>query len=420
MMMSTRLWHLCAALLILAAAVSAQTDPSADPSCPDAGAESHVGCEDPIKGGTPFDLWELARSWTPGFCASGGKKTCAKQECGVTAMVPALTLHGMWPSFSKPVAAANSAAAAANAAAAAAVVTEAATATARRALRDVSVSLITGAAAANAPGGACFWPQDCTQPGWWPASSPWTYDATLLPAGAEFETLAPAWYSDGLGAHEWPKHGTCAAWADAAGANHGLDQAGYYSSMFALAKKEGTPKPLLDAMGTAVPLADLQAMFGGAKRVALGCTPKCELVQVLTCYAQGKGTAGDPAGPGARADCPCTGVRDSHYDNSCAELHACAAVKVLSPEQSGCGGSGPEPGPGPGPVPPACDAGVIAAPSCAAPCAPPTPSARARADAFAARTAATAPTCPSKLAANAANAANATAASAAIAISSDA
>lgn len=71
------------------------------------------------------------------------------------------------------------------------------------------------------------------------------------------------------------------------------------------------------------------------------------LLQVLTCYSQGKGTADDPVGPGARADCPCTGVRDSHYDNSCAEAHACAAVKVLSPQQTGCGGGGPEPGPAP-------------------------------------------------------------------------
>lgn len=102
-----------------------------------------------------------------------------------------------------------------------------------------------------------------------------------------------------------------------------------------------------------------QAIFGGPKRVALGCTPTCELVQVLTCYSQGKGTADDPAGPSAPADCPCTGVRDSHYDNSCAEVHACDAVKVLSPKQTGCGGSGPEPGPGP---PRPCEGGAQCCP----------------------------------------------------------
>ena len=97
-----------------------------------------------------------------------------------------------------------------------------------------------------------------------------------------------------------------------------------------------------DAAGGAVALRDLQAMFGGPKRVALGCTAACELVQVVTCYAQGSGAEGDPVGPRERADCPCFGVRDSHYDNSCAEAHACAEVKVLSPEQAGCGG-GPRP-----------------------------------------------------------------------------
>ena len=71
--------------------------------------------------------------------------------------------------------------------------------------------------------------------------------------------------------------------------------------MFALAKAEGTPNALVDAMGGSLPLKELQDLFGGAKRVALGCTPRCELVQVLTCYAQGEGTDASPAGPGERA-----------------------------------------------------------------------------------------------------------------------
>ena len=170
-----------------------------------------------------------------------------------------------------------------------------------------------------------------------------------------------------MGAHEWPKHGTCAAWADASGTAHGLDQASYYTAMFDLAKKEGTPQALLDAAGSSIPLADLQAIFGGTKRVALGCTSTCELVQVLTCYSQGAGATGEgvnAVGPSARADCPCTGVRDSHYDNSCAEAHACSTVKVLSPEQTGCGGGGPTPTPGPGPTPPSrhCKGGAKCCP----------------------------------------------------------
>lgn len=171
-----------------AAAVAAVSTATAA-ECPDAGAESHAGCEDPIKGGTPFDLWELARSWTPGFCASGGKRTCAKKECGASTMVPALTLHGMWPSFSTPV----------DPSGAAATTVEDTTVLAhhRRSLRDVSLVARPAAGAAVASGGACFWPQDCTQPGWWPEKAPWAYDPSLLPAGPEYEILAPAWYSDG-------------------------------------------------------------------------------------------------------------------------------------------------------------------------------------------------------------------------------
>ena len=244
---------------------------------------------------------------------------CGKQECDVSAMVPALTLHGMWPSYATPV---DGDAAGED---------EIDVAAPRRSLREE--------ASVAAGGGKCFWPQMCTKPGWFPKSSPWTYDPSLLPKGPQYEALAPAWYSDGLGSHEWPKHGTCAAWADGTGTTKGLDQKGYYDAMFALAKAEGTPNALVDAMGGSLPLKELQDLFGGAKRVALGCTPRCELVQVLTCYAQGEGTEASPAGPGERADCPCTGVRDSHYDNSCAEAHACDEVKILSPEQTGCGGA---------------------------------------------------------------------------------
>lgn len=295
-----------------------------DPTCPDAGEESHTGCEDPIAGGAPFDMWELARSWTPGFCGSS-TRFCSKKECDPAETEPLLTLHGMWPSYStaiKP-----------------SMLTYGDVATnGRRSLRAKS-------------GGACFWPQDCSKPSWYPTSAPWKYDESLLPKGATYEKLAPAWYEDGLGSHEWSKHGTCAAWLDASGAKPGLDQAGYYKVMFDLAETAGTPDGLVNAMGGEMPLADLQALFGGPTKVALGCTPSCELVQVLTCYS--KGGEGAP-GPAATADCPCVGVRDSHYDNSCAQEHTCDTVKILSPDQTGCGNK-PGPGPGPpSPVPPGC------------------------------------------------------------------
>ena len=321
-------------MLLKALRFDAPTDPNLDPECPDAGAETHGGCDDPIANGTPFDLWELARSWTPGFCGSGGKRTCAKKECALDAMTATLTLHGLWPSFLKP----------ADLGGARGATSEGKNAAPRRAAVEPANANELGAAA------SCFWPQNCAEPSWLvgaEGSSSWRYDPALLPQGPENEKLAPAWYSGGLGAHEWPKHGTCASWADTSGSVPGFDQASYYAATFDLARREGTPAGLVAAAGSKLALAELQAMFGGPKKVALGCTSKCELVQVVTCYTQGKGTKDDPVGPNAQIDCPCTGVRDSHYDNSCAEKHACAEVTILSPEQTGCGGH-------PSPSPDAC------------------------------------------------------------------
>ena len=209
---------------------------------------------------------------------------------------------------------------------------------------------------------------------------------SLLPGAMRERRQAPP-FADALGAHEWPKHGTCASWADSAGTVRGLDQAAYYRATFDLAKSEGTPDALADAAGGAVALRDLQALFGGPKRVALERTFACELVRVVTCYAQGSGAEGRPGGP-ATTDCPCFGVRDSHYDNSCAEAHACAEVKVLSPEQAGCGGgSAPTRAPG--------ESG--AAPGSSDPRARRTRIASARAGACGARTAGTArPSLPSR------------------------
>ena len=323
-----------------------------DASCPDAGAESRSGCDDPIADGAPFDLWELARSWTPGFCASGGRHTCAKKECAPDAMVPALTLHGLWPSFSTPVASERGETFGFE------TRRRAKTSPPRRAAKTSPrdpAAFSRGSSSRAAASSSCFWPQNCGMPAWMRAAnttepSPWRYDASLLPAGEPNRRLAPAWFADELGAHEWPKHGTCASWADSAGRIPGLDQAAYYHATFDLARREGTPDALANAAGGALALDALQAMFGGPRRVALGCTSACELVQVVTCYTQGSGAEGDPVGPRERADCPCTGVRDSHYDNSCAEAHACAEVKILSPEQAGCGG-------GPRPRPDACGGG---------------------------------------------------------------
>ena len=159
---------------------------------------------------------------------------------------------------------------------------------------------------------------------------PWRYDASLLPGRGEPEAGARlvrrrAGRARVAEARTWP-------------GGHADSQAGpatYY-----------TPPSTSPSLRTpdarrrrrsAVALRDLQALFGGPKRVALDAPPPASW-QVVTCYAQGSGAR---ATPWARASERTARVLacESHYDNSCAEAHACAEVKVLSPEQAGGGGA---------------------------------------------------------------------------------
>lgn len=259
-------------------------------ACARAGERTHDGCEDGVRARqTAFDMWELARSWTPGFCAT---MRCKQRECDANALTPRLTLHGLWPSYATPVG-------------------------------------VGGSLGGGGDKGWCYWPQNCAKPGWYPEDEAWRFDARALPDDAEFERVAPAWSLDGLGEHEWGKHGTCAAWVDAQGHQRGMTQREFYNATFALAERLGTPDALARASGSDVDLRELQDAFGGPSKVALGCSRSCELVQVVQCF---KRTA--DGGVGDAEDCPCVGVRDSRYDNSCE--HSCARVSILSPSQTRC------------------------------------------------------------------------------------
>jgi|SaaInlV_125m_DNA_1040241.scaffolds.fasta_scaffold08599_3 ribonuclease T2 len=271
--------------LVLARPVASSSPVESASSCPAVGTKTHFGCDDGVRATRrAFDMWELARAWTPGFCASA-PRACEKGECARSAAEPALTLHGLWPSYS--------------------------TAT-KSDGRD-----------------GCYWPQNCVKPSWYPSSEKWTYAAREIPSGAAAERIAPAWTRDGLGAHEWAKHGTCASWIDVEGTTRGMTQREFYNVTFALAEALGTPEVLLEATGSELSLADAQQAFGGASKVALGCTKSCVLLQVVQCFKRTP-----DGGVGEAEDCPCVGVRDSRYDNSCAER--CERVRVLSPEQTGC------------------------------------------------------------------------------------
>jgi len=286
------------ALVALASAL-ASASASASASCARVGARSRSGCDDAVRASSaPFDVYELARSWAPGYCFT---TSCESAACSRGVLEPTLTLHGLWPSYAAPIRVRDRD-------------------SARRALRT------------DADERECFWPQNCARPRWYPSDEAWAYDATEAPSDDAAREIAPAWTSEGLGAHEWAKHGTCASWGmDSSGDSPGYTQREYYAATFALAEALGTPRALTDAAGSEVALTDLQDAFGGSARVAFGCTRDCELVQVVQCFAR----AAD-GGVGSAMDCPCVGVLDSRYDNSCAG--SCERVRVLSPEQSKCAG----------------------------------------------------------------------------------
>ena len=236
------------ASLTVADARATPASPSSDASanCPNVGARSHGGCDDGVRArDRAFDMWELARSWTPGYCASS-KRACAARECATNVMEPTLTLHGLWPSFSTPVDFGS---------------------------RD-----------------GCYWPQNCEKPSWYPSDAPWAFDRRSVPPGRTAERLAPRGRRR-FGRRERAKHGTCAAWVDARGTSPGMTQVEFMNATFRLAEALGTPRALTDAAGTDAAVEDAQAAIRGAARVALGCTRACELVQVVQCFVRGKTAA---------------------------------------------------------------------------------------------------------------------------------
>jgi|GEM_PF-1383116 len=198
-----------------------------------------------------FSQYLLALSWAPNFCTSNDRHSqmgeC--QNLGSTFAGTHLTLHGMWPQYS-----------------------------------DTEAS----------PG--CPYPVKCT-------------DAPLDPSAipTNMATYGPAYTQDGLGMHEWSKHGTCS----------GLDQPTYFQNaiklLLSLGGDQGTPSPITSNIGGQVSLSDLQNGFPNApaESVALNCDDSCNLAQVGICF--GADAQGNPQQPVA---CP-SSVMQSRSDNSC-------------------------------------------------------------------------------------------------------
>jgi ribonuclease T2 len=306
---------------------------SSSSSCPNEGLKTHDGCDDPMftkeangDESDRFDMFELARSWTPGFCASSSKfdeddvgafsaqgKGKKKTECEKTHLKNEMTVHGLWPSYSEP-------------------------------LSDPVV-----ASSRTGKEKKCYWPQNCRAPPGYPRNESFRFDEKELPEGEEFERLAPAWYYDGLAEHEWEKHGTCATWPARDTASvvnsennvmHPLTQKDFYAGMFQLAKDLGTPEKLARSAGTKISLDALKNAFSemAPAIAAFGCDSRCNFIQVVQCFRRPSSSslallASDRNSSssdfiGHPMDCPCVGVRDSRYDNSC-ESHCADGVFIV-------------------------------------------------------------------------------------------
>ena len=282
---------------------------SSPSSCLNEGTKTHDGCNDPMytqelndDESDRFDMFELARSWTPGFCASssfedGASKTKKKMECKKEYLKNEMTVHGLWPSYSEP-------------------------------FSDPALMSSTRNKQKK-----CYWPQNCRMPPGYPRNESFHYDEDVLPKSEEFKRLAPAWYYDGLAEHEWEKHGTCAMWPakDDSSMNNdigeeekikkSLTQRNFYAGMFQLAKNLGTPDKLPRSAGKKVPLDALKHAFSELTPViaAFGCDSRCNFVQIVQCFKRPSSSHADSSSSfiGQPMDCPCVGVRDSRYDNSC-------------------------------------------------------------------------------------------------------
>ena len=301
---------------------------SSSSSCENVGQATRNGCDDPMpfnensinddeekKDLAMFDMWELARSWTPGFCAQQVRQAVhqgqtaensennefvrrkqSKTECTKQYLKNDLSIHGLWPSYSKP------------------------HATSSRAGNDDDDD-------DDQKKRKCFWPQNCREPPGYPKNESFSFDSRELPDDDDAKMLAPAWYYDDLAKHEWEKHGTCAVWPETMlgsgntineKATTTLTQRSFYRGMFALAKELGTPKALAKSAGSKISIEELKKAFiidsSSFSVAAFGCDSKCNFVQVVQCFERSSNVEDFV---GSQMDCPCVGVMDSRYDNSC-------------------------------------------------------------------------------------------------------
>jgi ribonuclease T2 len=136
----------------------------------------------------------------------------------------------------------------------------------------------------------------------------------------QWTQYAPAYAWAGLAGHEWQRHGTCYSSAVTMAASSitllTAAEGRYFTNQLRLMTTLATPAAIQSAQsdGRDLSLHDIQAAFGGADMVALGCvrrSGRIYLSDVTLCFD--KDTLGNPTNQIA---CP-ENVQDSTYDNNC-------------------------------------------------------------------------------------------------------
>lgn len=188
-------------------------------------------------------MYVLTQSWQPEFCHGHSYPGCSHPNASEY-MYTHLTLHGLWPQYAMP----------------------------RHGQTypfNCSSEKFDPTVLSRIPGGVDaieeYWPNVKSSPGNWAAYT-------------------------GFCQHEWQKHGTCT----------GLSQVQYFSTAVSYLKKQGTPSLISSHISSSVTKAALQAAYGGASRVSLGCGGGKYLSQVMTCWGLDKKSHL----PTSQVDCP--------------------------------------------------------------------------------------------------------------------
>jgi len=215
-----------------------------------------------------YQIYQLAQSWTPGFCALS--KNSKKEQCGTyqgTWSETHLALHGLWPGYDDDSSHWDS----------------------------------------RKP---YYYPQFCSG-----RDVPNVQPSDLPDALAKY---GPGYASDdySLANNEWPKHGTCSGFTNPTDYfNAGIQTL----TAVPVDGEEGTPQILLDAVNSGsdnptISLKKLAAVYPqstlfGCDRV--GNSGQCRLNQIITCY-----DASDAPNVGSIIDCPDWATKED-YDNGC-------------------------------------------------------------------------------------------------------